>query len=65
MALEFIERGYIADGAVEALVVIMFDEAGYDAAGVCQGQGSLGADTGAFNGFMIAFEFAVALGVIG
>ena len=64
-ALEFVAGRDIADGAVQALVIIMVHKTGDDLAGVIQRQGRLRADTGAFNGFVITFQFAVALGVVG
>ena len=64
-ALEFVAGRDIAEGAVQTFIIIMDHKTGNDLAGVLQRQGRLRADTGAFNGFVIAFQFAVALGIIG
>ena len=64
-ALKFVEGRDIAEGAVQTLVIVMVHKSSDDLAGVLQRQGRLRADTGVFNGFVIAFQFAVALGIIG
>ncbi len=55
----------IADGAVQADVVIVLDVIEDDAAGVIKGQGHLDANRFALEGFVPAFDFAVGLGVVG
>lgn len=65
VAEEFVLGGDIADGAVEADVVVMGHEIGHDDSGFVEREGHLWADAIAFEGFVPAFDFAIRLGVIG
>ena len=64
-AFELVLGGDVADGAVQADGVVMLDVIGDDPPGVVQGQGRQHADAIALEGLVPAFDFAVALGVIG
>ena len=63
-AFELIFGRDVADGAVQADVVVMLDVIKYDAAGVVEGQGRQDADALALEGFVPAFDFAVGLGIV-
>lgn len=65
VAEELVVGGDVADGAVQAGMVVMGHILGDDAAGVVERQGYLDADALAFDGFVKAFELAVGLRVIG
>ncbi len=62
---EAVGRGDIAQGAVQARGIIMVDELADDALGVVDGERGFGADGLLFEGAVKAFEFAVALRVMG
>jgi hypothetical protein len=64
-AVELVLRGDIADGAVQADMVVMGDVIGDDAACVVEGEGDLDADAIALDGFVPTFDFAVGLGIVG
>ena len=64
-SFEAILGGDVIDGAVQADVVVMGDEVGDEASGVVGGEGHLGADAVALEGFVPAFDFAVGLGIVG
>jgi hypothetical protein len=55
----------VADGAVEPNGVIMGDEIGDESSGFVEGEGNLGPDAFAFEGFVPPFDFAVGLGIVG
>ena len=74
-AIAFVEDGFVAafelvlgcdvaDGAVQADVVVILDVVEYDATSVFERQWDLHADTVALESFVKAFNFAVGLGVI-
>src|ERR1043166_3229564 len=50
VAEEFVLGGDVADGAVQANVIVMSDEVGHDAAGVVEGGGQVGGGGLAFGG---------------
>jgi len=57
----FVGRGDIADGAVQAPGVVVFDISGHDLAGVFQRERAAGPDALALEAFVPAFNLAVAL----
>ena len=64
-AVELVLGRDVADGAVQADVVVMGDEVGDDAAGVVERQRDLDADALALEGLVPAFDLAVALRIVG
>jgi len=62
---EFILGGDIANGAVQADVVVVFDVIGDDASGVVEGEWHQGPDAIALERFVPAFDFAVGLRIVG
>ena len=63
-ALEAVLGGDVANGAVQADVVVVADEVEDDASGVVQREGNCDADALAFEGFVPAFDFAVGLRIV-
>ncbi len=63
-AVEFILGRHIADGAVQAEVVVMGDVFGHEPPRVVEGEGDLDADAIALDGFVPAFDFAVGLRIV-
>ena len=64
LAKECVVGRDIADGAIQANSVVMFDILGNDPSGVLQRQRNLDADALALEGFVPAFDLAIALGII-
>ena len=64
-AIEFVLGRDVADGAVQADRVVVQDVIGHDAAGVIERQRGEHADAIALKRLVPAFDFAVALGIIG
>jgi hypothetical protein len=60
-AFEHVPGRDIADGAVQADLVIVGNVVGDDAAGLVKGERDGDADAVAFEGFVPAFDFAVRL----
>lgn len=64
-SFEFVLGGDIADGAVQADGVVVVHVIGHNASRIFQGQGYVDADTTTFQGAVPAFQFTVALGMVG
>src|SRR5258707_10515217 len=64
-AFEFVLGGEVTDGAVQTDLIVMTHEIGDQSAGVVERQGHLDAEAVAFEGFVPAFDLAVALWIIG
>lgn len=62
--LESIPGRDVADGAVQADVVVVVGEVGHDASGVVEGEGDFVADAILLKRFMPAFDLAVGLGIV-
>src|SRR5206468_1866339 len=63
--LEPVLGGDVADGAVQADVVVVGDEIGDDAAGIVERQRHVNADAIAFDSLVPAFDLAVGLRIVG
>ena len=64
-SFEFVLGRDVADGAVQADVVVMGDVIGRRAAGVVERERHLDADALALDGFVPAFDLAVGLRIVG
>ena len=61
LAGQFIFGGDIANRAVQSDIIIVAHKVFDNSAGIIEGEGCLGADTFAFDGFVPTFQLAVAL----
>ena len=64
VAEQAVVGGDVADGAVQADMVVMVDEIGDDAARLVEGERHLNADAIALEGFVPTFDLAVGLGIV-
>ena len=63
--VQLVFRGDIADSAMQSVVIIVVHKGLDNPTGVLKGEGCLGADTVALEGFVPAFQLAIALGIAG
>ncbi len=64
-ASKFVGRGDVADGGVQAHGVVVGNKVGHQTAGVVEAKRGAGTQAVAFERAVPAFDFAVALGIIG